>query len=79
MTIEDSWGSEITTAAIAHLSHSTPKGMHFQSSPLQEYNTVCTATGGAKVADGFMAVSDAPGLGLELNTAALGKAFAEVS
>ena len=26
MTIEDSWGGDVTTAAIAHLAHSTPTG-----------------------------------------------------
>ena len=32
MTIEDSWGGEIATAATAHLAHSTPGAVHFHSS-----------------------------------------------
>ena len=31
MTIEDSWGGDITTAAIAHLAHSTPTDLLFTS------------------------------------------------
>jgi len=31
MTIEDSWGGDIVTAAIAHLSHSTPERFRFTS------------------------------------------------
>lgn len=41
MTIEDSWGGEIATAALAH---STPQSFHFQSSAFHEYHTVKIAT-----------------------------------
>lgn len=64
MTIEDSWGSEIATAAIAHLAHSTPPGFHFQSSPFQEYTDVVTADGAPEVGGGFMVASNRPGLGV---------------
>lgn len=78
MNIEDSWGSEVVTAAAAHLSHSVPPGFHFQSSPLQVYNTVRVASGGVEVKDGFMVVPEAPGLGVSLDMAVLGAAAAEV-
>ena len=39
MNVEDSWGGEITTAAIAHLAHSTPPAFQFQSSAFHEYST----------------------------------------
>ncbi|MGY9071658.1 MAG: cis-3-hydroxy-L-proline dehydratase [Acidimicrobiales bacterium] len=65
MTIEDTWGGEIATAAIAHLAGSTPTGFHFQSSPFHTYATISIADGGPVVKDGHMSVSTAPGLGVE--------------
>ncbi len=65
MTIEDTWGGEIATAAIAHLAASTPDGFHFQSSAFHDYHSRPIATGGPVVADGHMSVSTEPGLGVE--------------
>lgn len=65
MTIEDTWGGEIATAAIAHLAASTPEGFHFQSSAFHDYHTRAIATGGPVVADGHMTVPAGPGLGVE--------------
>ena len=45
MTIEDSWGGDITTAAIAHLAHSTPPEFLFTSTDFNSYVTVSTAEG----------------------------------
>ena len=45
MTIEDSWGGDITTAAIAHLAHSTPTDYLFTSTDFNSYVTVSTAHG----------------------------------
>jgi L-alanine-DL-glutamate epimerase-like enolase superfamily enzyme len=64
MTIEDTWGGEIATAAIAHLAASTPDGFHFQSSAFHDYHSVAIAEGGPVVSDGHMSVPDAPGLGV---------------
>ena len=71
MTIEDSWGGEIATAAIAHLAHSTPTEFHFQSSAFHEYHNRAIARGGPKIMDGFMSVEDAPGLGVEADFSVL--------
>src|SRR4029453_12863518 len=46
MTIEDSWGGDITTAAIAHLAHSTPEPLRFSATDFNSYVTVSTAEGG---------------------------------
>jgi len=73
MTIEDSWGGEIATSAIAHLAQSTPADFHFQSSAFHEYHTVPIAEGAPVVKNGFMWASDAPGLGVEPIMKALGK------
>ena len=47
MTIEDSWGGDIVTAAIAHLAHSTPTEFLFTSTDFNSYVTVSTAEGAA--------------------------------
>jgi L-alanine-DL-glutamate epimerase-like enolase superfamily enzyme len=72
MTIEDSWGGEIATAAIAHLAQSTPQRLHFQSSAFHEYHTVAIADGAPEVADGWMTAPDRPGLGVTPDMDALG-------
>ena len=45
MTIEDTWGGDITTAAIAHLAHSTPEALRFSATDFNSYVTVSTAEG----------------------------------
>ena len=64
MTIEDSWGGEIATAAIAHLAHSTPTVFASQSSAFHEYTDLVIADGAPVMADGFMTAADTPGLGV---------------
>ncbi len=65
MTIEDSWGGDIVTAAIAHLAHSTPSDYLFTSTDFNSYVTVSNATGAPRRKNGMMAASEAPGLGIE--------------
>lgn len=65
MTIEDSWGSDITTAAIAHLAQSTPPDVYLSATDFNSYVTKSTASGAPTRADGRMTVSDRPGLGIE--------------
>lgn len=72
MTIEDSWGGDIITAAIAHLAHSTPERFRFSSTDFNSYVTVRTATGGPARHDGRMAASRQPGLGIEPDLDSLG-------
>ena len=72
MTIEDAWGGEIATAAIAHLAHSTPTVFHSQSSAFHEYTDLVIADGGPEIADGYMTAADAPGLGVAPRMEALG-------
>ncbi len=79
MTIEDTWGGEIATAAIAHLAASTPDGFHHQSSAFHSYHTVSIADGAPEVqTDGTMTVPTGPGLGVEPNWGALGEPIWEV-
>ncbi len=65
MTIEDSWGGDIVTAAIAHLAQSTPEEFRFSSTDFNSYVTVETATGAPRRDKGRMKASTAPGLGIE--------------
>jgi cis-L-3-hydroxyproline dehydratase len=78
MTIEDSWGGDITTAAIAHLAHSTPEELRFSATDFNSYVTVSTAAGAPQRENGRMAASTAPGLGVEPRREVLGRPVVEV-
>lgn len=73
MTIEDTWGGDIVTAAIAHLAHSTPEELRFTSTDFNSYVTVSIAEGAPKRVDGKMAASNVPGLGVRPRAEALGE------
>ena len=73
MTIEDSWGSDVTTAAISHLAHSTPPELLFTSTDFNSYVTVSTARGAPHRVQGRMSASRAPGLGIEPRVEILGE------
>ncbi len=77
MTIEDSWGGDITTAAIAHLAHSTPESLRFSATDFNSYVTVQNATGAPMRESGYMMASNEPGLGIVPNMDVLGEAVAE--
>ncbi len=76
MTIEDSWGGDIITAAIAHLAHSTPERFRFSATDFNSYVTAQTATGSPKRDNGNMKAGDAPGLGIEPDRNTLGEPVA---
>jgi L-alanine-DL-glutamate epimerase-like enolase superfamily enzyme len=64
LTIEDTWGGDVATAAIAHLAHSTPTEFLFTATDFNSYVTVPTADGAPQRKDGRLAASTAPGLGV---------------
>ena len=72
MTLEDSWGGDIATAAIAHLAHSTPTEFLFSSTDFNSYVTVSTADGAPQRVNGRMAASKEPGLGIRPKMDVLG-------
>jgi L-alanine-DL-glutamate epimerase-like enolase superfamily enzyme len=72
MTIEDSWGGDITTAAIAHLAQSTPSEFLFTTTDFNSYVTVNTAEGAPRRVNGRMTASTRPGLGIKPKMEALG-------
>ena len=73
MTVEDSWGGEIATAAIAHLAHTLPREFHFQSSAFHEYSDLEIAEGGPSIEQGWMRASSGVGLGVEPKMGVLGE------
>jgi L-alanine-DL-glutamate epimerase-like enolase superfamily enzyme len=72
MTIEDTWGGDIVTAAIAHLAHSTPPHMLFSTTDFNSYVTVSIAEGAPRRENGRMTSSPAPGLGVSPRMDVLG-------
>ena len=79
MTLEDSWGGDIITAAIAHLAQSTPPEFQFSATDFNSYVSVSIADGAPKRIDGKMSASTAPGLGITPKMNVLGKPVLEVS
>jgi L-alanine-DL-glutamate epimerase-like enolase superfamily enzyme len=79
MTLEDSWGGDIATAAIAHLAHSTPTEFLFTTTDFNSYVTVSTAEGAPQRVRGRMAASTSPGLGIAPRMEVLGKPLVELS
>ena len=79
MTIEDTWGGDIVTAAIAHLYHSTPEQFRFTATDFNSYVTVSIAEGAPQRKDGRMAASTAPGLGITPRMEVLGEPVIDVS
>ena len=79
MTIEDSWGGDITTAAIAHLAHSTPTEFLFTATDFNSYVTVSTAKGAPQRVQGRMSASTESGLGITPRWEVLGKPVVDIS
>ncbi len=76
MTIEDTWGGDITTAAIAHLARSTPAVFTFSATDFNSYGTVTIAEGAPQRKNGRMTAPDTPGLGVTPVFDALGEPVA---
>jgi L-alanine-DL-glutamate epimerase-like enolase superfamily enzyme len=73
MTIEDSWGGDITTAAIAHLVGSTQPEFYFTSTDFNSYNDVHLAEDAPMRKEGKLEVPSGPGLGIHVDEKKLGK------
>ena len=79
MIIEDPWGSDITTAAVAHLAQSTPEDFTFAATDFNSYVTVSTASGAPQRVSGRMSAPSRPGLGIEPRFEVLGEPVLEIS
>ncbi|MEM9104922.1 MAG: enolase C-terminal domain-like protein [Pseudomonadota bacterium] len=74
---EDTWGGEITTAAVAHFAASTPEEYLINTTELMSYNTRSTGIGGPVSEGGKLFVTDTPGLGVEPDFDSLGEPVAD--
>jgi L-alanine-DL-glutamate epimerase-like enolase superfamily enzyme len=79
MTLEDSWGGDITTAAIAHLAHSTPEELRFTSTDFNSYVTVSNAAGAPQRKNGWLQAPTTPGLGTTPRFDILGPRLVDIS
>jgi L-alanine-DL-glutamate epimerase-like enolase superfamily enzyme len=79
MTIEDTWGGDIATAAIAHLAHSTPPEFLLSTTDFNSYVTVSTAEGAPIRQDGRLAAPTSPGLGITPRMDVLGRPVLDIS
>jgi L-alanine-DL-glutamate epimerase-like enolase superfamily enzyme len=73
MTIEDSWGGDIVTAALAPLAHSTPPEFLLSTTDFNSYVGVEIAAGAPRRAGGRLAAPQAPGLGITPHADVLGE------
>jgi cis-L-3-hydroxyproline dehydratase len=78
MTIEDTWGGDIITAAISHLAHSTPERFLFSATDFNSYVTKSFADGAPQRKLGRLAASKSPGLGVRPKMEMLGKPVMEI-
>ena len=78
MNVEDTWGSDIATAAISHLAHSTPTKYLLMSTDFNSYLTKDTADGAPKRVNGKMRAPSGPGLGIRPKMDVLGKPIFEI-
>ena len=78
MTIEDSGGSDIVTAATTHLAHSTPEALRFSSSDVNGYVSVSTCPDGPRHHSGSIRAPTSPGLGVTPNPEVLGAPILQV-
>ena len=76
---EDTWGGEITTAAVAHFAASTPPELLYNTTDLHNYNTVSTGKPPPHVESGKLFAGHTPGLGVAPDFDALGSAVAVYS
>lgn len=72
ITIEDTGGAEIDTAAFAGLLLSTPAGLRQHTCDFQNWVTVSSGAADFPIDDGAMGLPGGPGLGVAVDTAVFG-------
>jgi L-alanine-DL-glutamate epimerase-like enolase superfamily enzyme len=73
VTIEDAWGGDLVTAAVSHLAASTPPETLFTVSFMNDWTNEHVAGHEPRSSNGIGAAPAAPGLGVEVDLAALGQ------
>jgi len=79
MTLEDSWGGDITTATIAHFAGSTRPELLFSSTDFNSYNDTSLADDAPRRQNGRLRVPSAPGLGITVDERKLGTPVISIS
>jgi len=72
LMIEDSWGGDVVTAAVAHLAAGTPPEALFAVSFMNDWTTEHIAGYQPRSSLGMGPVPEGPGLGIEVDVAGLG-------
>jgi L-alanine-DL-glutamate epimerase-like enolase superfamily enzyme len=75
VTVEDTGGAEIDTAAIAHLSLSTPEERRLHTVAFHQWMKIRTAANAPPVGNSRMSVPEGMGLGIDVVPERLGKPF----
>ncbi len=78
VTVEDTGGADLDTAAMAHLSISTPARHRAHTCDFHHWVTVSNGTGLPDTADGYLRPPSGAGLGIEVDVAALGDPIVSV-
>lgn len=73
IVFDDTWGGEITAAAVTHLAASTPPEFMASASDLHNYHNETIGTPAPETRNGKIYVPNAPGLGVEPDLETLGK------
>jgi L-alanine-DL-glutamate epimerase-like enolase superfamily enzyme len=76
VNIEDSWGGDLTTAAVSHLAASSAPESLVMVSFMNDWTNEHVAGHQPRSAEGFGAAPHAPGLGISVDLDALGEPFA---
>lgn len=77
VTVEDTGGAEIDTAAMAHMSLSTPESHRLHTCDFHNWVTRSNATGIPPTRDGRLSIGSGPGLGVEPRVESFGSPFFE--
>jgi len=72
LTIEDSWGGDIVTAAVSHLAAGVPAASLFAASYMNDWTLEHIAGHQPRSRDGLGLVPSGPGLGIEVDVDRLG-------
>jgi L-alanine-DL-glutamate epimerase-like enolase superfamily enzyme len=79
LMIEDSWGGDVVTAAVAHLAAGTPPDALFAVSFMNDWTTEHIAGYEPRSRNGIGPVPGGPGLGIDVDVAGLGAPLFSVS
>lgn len=79
MCIEDVWGGDVTTAAVAHVAASTRPEALLHASFFNDWTVEKIASKGLRSENGTGRVTEAPGLGIEIDIGALNAPLAVIA